>query len=276
MNVQYENYSVLMSVYYKEKPEYLKQSIESMLNQTVPTNDFVIVCDGPLTPELDEVLENYKKQKPEVFNVARLERNVGIGAAVNEGLKHCKNELIAKMDADDIAMPERCELQKARFNSNEKLTVLGGYMDEFDEDFDHPYAMRKVPLTYEAIYNFAKRRQPFNNITVMLKKSAVINVGGYSKMNRCEDYDLYVRLLNEGYYCENLEHVLCRARVERNALSRRSSLETLKWFVKSRWKVYKIHYSSFVDFTVACAAQIVVFVCPNFIQKFLYEKFLRS
>ena len=274
--MQYEDYSVLMSVYYKEKPEYLKQSIQSMLDQTVSTNDFVIVCDGPLTPELDAVLEDYKNQKPEVFNIVRLEQNVGIGAAVNEGLKHCKNELIAKMDADDIAMPERCELQIARFNSNEKLTVLGGYMDEFDEDFNHPYAMRKVPLTYEAIYNFAKRRQPFNNITVMLKKSAVIHVGGYSNMNRCEDYDLYVRLLSKGYYCENLENVLCRARVERNALSRRSSLETLKWFVKSRWNVYKIHYSSLVDFLIACTAQIIVFVCPNFIQKFLYEKFLRS
>lgn len=274
--MQYENYSVLMSVYYKGNPKYLDESIQSMLNQTIPTNDFVIVCDGPLTLELDETLEKYKKAKPDVFNIIRLEKNVGIGAAVNEGLKYCKNELIAKMDADDIAMPYRCELQQKRFNADERLTVLGGYMEEFDEDFEHPYAMRKVPLKYEDIYNFAKRRQPFNNITVMLKKTAIVDVGGYSKMNRCEDYDLYVRLLSKGYYCENVESVLCRARVERNALSRRSSAETLKYFIKSRWNVYRIRYSTLFDFVIACTAQIVIFLCPNKIQKILYEKFLRN
>lgn len=272
----YDSYSVLMSVYYKEKPEYLRQSIESMLNQTVQTNNFVIVCDGPLTEELDNVLEEYKAKNTDIFDIVRLENNVGIGAAVNEGLKQCKNELVAKIDADDIAFPERCELQLAMFNEDEKLTVLGGYMYEFDEDCNRPYSIRKVPLEYEGIKEFAKRRQPFNNITVMLKKTAVLEVGGYSKMNRCEDYDLYVRLLSAGYFCKNMENVLCAARVERNALSRRSSSDTLKWFVKSRWRAYRMNYSSISDVLIACTAQVIVFACPNKIQKFLYEKFLRN
>ena len=109
-----ESYSVLMSVYHKANPTFFHAALESLVNQTVPSNDIVIVCDGPLTPELDTVLEHYQGQYPEMFHIVRLEQNVGIGEAANVGLAHCKNDLIAKMDADDIAVPQRCEWQLAR------------------------------------------------------------------------------------------------------------------------------------------------------------------
>lgn len=271
--MQYENYSVLMSVYYKEKPEYLKQSIESMLNQTVPTNDFVIVCDGPLTPELDEVLENYKKQKPEVFNVARLERNVGIGAAANEGLKYCKNDLVAKMDADDIALTNRCE-KELELLLNEDLALVGSYIDEFQNDGEI-VSVRKVPTEYSEILKYAKQRDPFNNQTVIYRKSAVLKVGGYSDLKRCEDYDLYVRILAAGYKARNIPESLVKYRLTSDTFERRGNFDNLKGFVIVRWKIHRSGFSGLMDFVIPCVGQIFLSVIPGKFRASVYSKLLR-
>ena len=106
-----EKYSVLMSVYYREKPEFLRQSMESILHQTVPTDDFVLVCDGPLNPELDAVIAQMQQAFGPVLYVLRLKQNGGLGKALNAGIQHCKNELVARMDSDDISRPDRCEKQ---------------------------------------------------------------------------------------------------------------------------------------------------------------------
>ena len=107
-----QNYSVLMSVYYKEKPEYLEQAIESVQSQTFPTDDFILVCDGPLNDALDKVIAKKQREMGITLNVVRLAKNGGLGNALNEGIKHCKNELVARMDSDDIAYPDRCEKQR--------------------------------------------------------------------------------------------------------------------------------------------------------------------
>ena len=192
-------YSVLMSVYTKEEPAYLDTAIQSMLDQTVRTDDFVIVCDGPLTAELDAVLERHLAQNPAVLHLVRLPQNIGTGAALNIGLTHCKNELIAKMDSDDISVLDRCERQLKEFAEDDRLTVVGGNILEFTEDPAKPVSRRLVPCDNEGIQKYARRRQPFNNMTVMYKRSAVLKVGGYKAMTRSEDYDLYVRILHEGY-----------------------------------------------------------------------------
>ena len=102
------DYSVLMAVYSKEQPEHLRQAMESIYNQTVPTNNFVLVCDGPLTGELDAAISDMQERFGASLEIVRLANNGGLGNALNEGIKHCKNELIARMDSDDIAYPDRC------------------------------------------------------------------------------------------------------------------------------------------------------------------------
>lgn len=129
-----QNYSVLMSVYHKEKPEYLRQAIESIQVQTVPTNDFVLVCDGPLNPELDAVIAAKQQEMGESLNVVRLAKNGGLGNALNEGIKHCKNELVARMDSDDIAYPDRCEKQINVFNTHPEVSICSGVVEEFTTD----------------------------------------------------------------------------------------------------------------------------------------------
>lgn len=271
-----EPYSVLMSVYIREDPLYFEKAIESILKQTVPTDDFVIVCDGPILPEHEAVLEKYKAAYPGVIHDVHLTENVGIGAAANIGLNACKHELIAKMDADDLAVPDRCEKQLRYFAENPHLAVLGGFIEEFDRDENQPYDVREVPLTNEAIHKFARRRQAFNNVTVMYRKSAVIAVGGYRPLRRAEDFDLYARLLHSGCYAENMPDILVKVRVNRDACGRRTSWETLKGFVHARWLAYRLGFSSIVDFLVASGTQCVMFLFPRKLQNFVYSRFLRK
>ena len=142
-------YSVLMSVYAKENPEYLRESIESIWSQTVKTNDFWVVCDGPLTKELDVVLEENQKAHKEVFHLLRLKENVGLGRALNEGLKCCKNEAVARMDSDDIACKDRCEKQLRVLE--EGIDIVSGTVVEFEKDILHCKAKRTLPLSKEEI-----------------------------------------------------------------------------------------------------------------------------
>lgn len=268
-------YSILMSVYAKESSRFLEKAIFSMLHQTIRTDDFVIVCDGPLTQELDDVLECYSRENPGLFHIVRLPRNVGIGAAANAGLHVCKNDLVAKMDADDIALPNRCELQLNRFTQNGKLAIIGTNIEEFDKDPARPFALRCVPEHNEMIRKFARRRQPFNNQTVMYRKNAVLAVGGYSNLPRNEDYDLYIRMLAAGYEAENLPQPLVKVRVDRDAAHRRASLATLKGCFCSRWRAYRIGYTSLWDFIYCITGQFVIFICPYQLQNLIYSKLLR-
>jgi hypothetical protein len=180
------------------------------------------------------------------------------------------------MDADDISVPNRCEKQLERFAKNSALTVLGGYIEEFDQDPDQPFAIRSVPDTNDQIRHFARRRQPFNNMTVMYRRSAVLDVGGYRPLRRNEDYDLYVRLLHKGYYAENLPFTVVKARVDQHACQRRASWETLKGTVLSRWNSVRLGYSSVWDLIVCCAGETLICICPGKVQQFLYQRFLRQ
>lgn len=271
-----EKYSVLMSVYCGEKAADFEKAVASMIDQTVVTDDFVIVCDGPLTPELDTVIQKFTERHGDIFNIVRLPENKGIGEAANIGLQACKNDLVAKMDADDISVPDRCEKQLKKFDDNRDLAVLGGYIEEFDQDPDCPFAVRSVPDTNEEIRHFARRRQPFNNMTVMYRRSAVLDVGGYRPLRRNEDYDLYVRLLHKGYHAENLPCTLVKARVDQHACQRRASWETLKGTVLSRWNSFRLGYSSVWDLIVCCGGETLICICPGKVQQFLYQRFLRQ
>lgn len=271
-----DNYSILMSVYCKAKPQDLDEAIESMMQQTLVTNDFVIVCDGPLTGELDQILESWEKKHPGVFQIVRLPENVGIGAAANIGLQYCKNELIAKMDADDLSVPDRCEKQVALFAQNNELAVVGGFIAEFEKDTQKPFAIRKVPAQNEEIRKFARRRQPFNNVTVMYKKSAVLGVGSYRNLNRCEDFDLYVRMLHAGYQARNIEDILVNVRVDNEGTSRRASFDALRGVMHSRGHAVKIGFASVWDYLVCVMGELLIVICPDAVRRFIYNKFLRQ
>ena len=205
---RYGAYSVLMSVYSKENPAWLKLAIESIQDQTLPTSDFVLVCDGPLTPELDGVIAEKHCQMGEILMVVRLEKNVGLGNALNEGIKHCRNELVARMDSDDIAYPDRCEKQVAIFNKYPIVSICSGTVMEFSKNPETINCKRVLPEKNKEIIEFAKKRNPFNHPCVMYKKSAVEAVGSYQHFYLLEDYYLWIRMLMAGYEGYNIQEPL--------------------------------------------------------------------
>lgn len=217
-------YSVLMSVYYREKAEYLRLSMESMVTQTVPPEQFVLVCDGPLTPELDAVIAEYEAAYPDLMTVVRLEKNMGIGVALNLGIQHCRNELVARMDADDIAVPERLEIQLAELKKHPEVSAVGGQIAEFYDDPSQITGYRAVPITEEEVRERIKFRNPMNHMTVVLRKSHVLKVGNYQDVPGFEDYFLWASLTANDCSLRNVKDVCCIVRANAGLYSRRGGV----------------------------------------------------
>lgn len=272
--VRLQDYSVLMSVYSGERPAYLRACIDSMLKQTFVTNDFVLVCDGPLTDELDAVVREYE-ERYKFFRPLRLPKNMGVGYCANEGLKMCRNEYIVKMDSDDIALPERCELSLYLMSKHPRIDILGAYISEFDSDTGREIAVKKTPSGNAAIRKYARRRNPFNNPTLVYKKSWVEKIGGYSTVRRCEDYDFVVRMLAAGAVGRNIPKVLVRYRVTGGNYNRRRNWANTRSFIAVRWRIHRSGFSSLWDFTVTTAAQLVMFLLPSSLTGHFYKKLLR-
>ena len=269
-----EKYSVLMSIYKKEKPIYLCLAIDSILKQTVAPDEITIVKDGLLTPELDAILDEYSK-KSDVFNIVGYEKNRGLGLALNYGLEHCRNELVARMDTDDIAKPDRCEKQLRKFAENPNLSLLGSSVDEFYTDPKQVVSRRVVPTSHKEIYEFAKRRNAFNHPTVMYKRSKVLALGGYDNLRRNQDVDLFGRMLYTGLIAGNIEESLLFFRSNDDLAKRRKSWENTKSYIDTIKRFWKMGYSSFSDYAIIAIAQIGMFLMPVKLQHWIYKKFLR-
>lgn len=230
-----EKYSVLMSLYIKEKPEYLDLAIQSMVEQTLMPNEIVIVKDGPITNELQEVLDKYTKKYPGLFNIVGYKENKGLGYALNYGLEYCRNELVARMDTDDISEKDRCRKQVNYFTKNPKLDILGGQIEEFIGDINNIVGKRVVPLKDEEIKKYLKKRCPFNHVAVMLKKSSIKKVGNYKEWYFNEDYYLWIRALLNNLKFGNLEDTLVRVRVGQEMYGRRGGI----LYFNSEYKIQK-------------------------------------
>lgn len=270
-----DNYSVLMSVYYKEKPEYLKEAIDSILNQTVKTDDFVIVCDGPLTEGLNKVIADYVKTYSGLFTVYRLSRNMGLAKALNNGILQCKNELIARMDSDDISAPDRIEKQIAAINEK-KADIVGANIIEFVGNINNTGNSRIVPEKNEDIITFAKKRSPFNHPTIMYKKSAVIAAGFYEDYRFFEDYNLWATMLNMGYKGYNIQENLLYMRGGEEMYKRRGGSSYVGCIYRFKKHLKKIGFIGEKDFLVGVLGHAVVSIIPNGIREKIYSKLLRK
>lgn len=271
----YNNYSVLMSVYYRETPEFLNQAMESIQTQTLSTNNFVLVCDGPLNSALDKVIAAKQREMGMALDVIHLTKNGGLGNALNEGIKHCKNELIARMDSDDIAYSDRCEKQIKIFNSHPEVSICSGIVEEFTARPDIVDARRAPPETNEEIVAFAKKRNPFNHPCVMYKKSAVEAVGSYQDFYLLEDYYLWIRMLMAGYQGYNIQEPLLHMRAGDDMYKRRSGWK----YAKTQIRLFKyMKDQDFIEngqYIQSCVMRSGSALAPNWLRKFMFEKMLR-
>lgn len=268
-------FSVLMSIYKNEKPEYLRESLESILQNTVCPDEIVMVKDGPLTSELEAVLDEYQR-KTGLFHFVIHSKNLGLGLALGDGLVECRNELVARMDTDDICCGERFEKQLSFLNDNPDIAVVGSYMDEFQQDVSHPYSVIILPTDDKAIRRFAKRRNPLKHPTVMFRKTAVIQSGNYRHFLWIEDYDLCIRMLLAGYKMANIPEILVHCRADVKLYGRRGGLKYLKQDLK--FQKFML-YSGFIgrkEYVVNCLGRSAVRLMPNALRAWVYRTFLRN
>lgn len=259
------DYSILLPVYIKDKPEYLVLSIESMLNQTIKSNDFIIVKDGPVTEELDAVIDKYASNSNNHINVVALEQNSGLGAALDYGLRFCKNELVARMDADDISLPTRCERLLELFNNDPDLSIAGTNIDEFYDDPNIIISSRVVPTTDEGIKKYMHKRQPFNHPAIMFKKSEVLRVGSYPHIKHMEDKDLFFRMMNMGCKGANIDESLLLFRSNADSFKRRRGKAYRKATIEVAKKAYKNGYVTYGDYLYMYWGQQFMRILPNWL-----------
>lgn len=269
-------YSVLMSIYYKEKPKWFRIALNSIVNQTILPKEIIIVKDGKLTDELEEIITEFCKKYPHKFKIIGLNKNVGLGLALKEGILHCKTELIARMDSDDYCIPERCEKQLNIFKNNPEYDCVGSYEVEFEEDINNVIAIHKVPEKYDEIEKFMKRRCAILHPTVMYRKSAVLKAGNYRNVMLYEDYDLFIRMVLENKFkCYNIPENLYYIRVNDNFYKRRGGIKYMITAVGFKNTQRRKKYISTIDFIISAGGQAFVCLLPNKIRKWIYLKYLR-
>lgn len=269
-------FSVLISVYKKEKAEYLKQALQSVINQTLKPTEVVIVKDGFLTKELDECIEDFQRQHPKLFKILTFKKNRGLGLALRDGVKACKYEYIARMDSDDISKPDRFEKQFKYIQKHPETTLLGTWITEFSKDEKKPDTITQLPCNHLEITKFAKRRNPFRHMTVIYKKQAVIDSGNYRAFLWFEDYDLWIRMLQKGYIVANIPEYLINVRADEKMFARRGGWQYLKQDCKFQKQLLKTKFICKTDFLINITIRSIVRLIPNKVRSYLYKKILRD
>lgn len=269
-------FSVLMSVYKNEKPEYLKLALESVVKQTLMPNEIVIVKDGLLTKELDQVIDEYQENYKELFKIVAFDKNRGLGLALRDGVLACTHDYIARMDTDDIAKPNRFEKQISFLKGHPKVALLGTWIKEFSKNPQEPDTITKLPCKNEEILKFAKSRNPFRHMTVVLQKQAVLDSGNYRDFLWFEDYDLWVRIIQKGYEVANLPDFLVDVRADGEMFARRGGWKYLRQDFKFQTVLHDSGFISCFQFIKNVGVRSVVRIAPNDMRSFIYKKFLRK
>lgn len=270
-----EKYSVLLTVYIKVKAEYLKLSIKSMLNQTVKPDQIVIVYDGPVTEDVNTVVLDYSHSNEGLFEIVKLPKNQGLAVALNAGLKICRNELIARMDSDDYSKPHRCETQLREFAQDKELALLGSNTQHFkDSPFEPDEKYSNQPLDLDSIKEKIRRNSAFSHPTVMFRKSAVLDCGGYDPiLRRSQDHDLFSKMIYKGYVCRNVKDALVLFRADEDCKLRNRNTESCKARIIIQKRLRSRNQCSLVDFLYVYIGVLAVKYMPRFLYIFLYSLF---
>ena len=275
MSQEFPPFSVLMSVYAKDNPVWVAQALDSVLANTVRPAEVAVAVDGPVPAELHKVLEEYAQKHPTI-KLIPLEKNSGLGMALQKGLEQCSYELVARMDADDISLPDRFEKQLTRFVQEPNLVVLGGAIEEVDANTLQPVAIRRVPCTDAECKKFLKMRNSFNHMTVMFKKNPIVSVGSYQPFHLMEDYYLWARCATKGYVFGNLPDIVLRARVNAEMYGRRGGWKYFKSNAALAGKLRQLGIIGWGTYVFnVCVRFCIQLLIPNTLRGWIYQYILR-
>ena len=229
-------FTVLMSIYHKENANYFNEALDSIWEQqSIKPDEIILVQDGPLNHELDKVIHNWSKKLKDKLKLINLPINVGLGQALNEGLKHCSNNWVFRMDTDDLSVNNRFEKQIHFIKNNPNISLLSGQIKEFDGNPEKIISTRAVPLSHKDILQYALFRSPFNHASIAMKKDIILAEGGYKHHLLMEDYNLWLRILSKNYEVANLPDTLLYVRADAMHGRRRGLL-----YIKSEWQLLKL------------------------------------
>lgn len=263
-------FSVLMSVYKNEKPEFLKLSLASIFSQTVPPTEVVLVEDGPLTDELNDTICKISDEHKEL-KVYPFSENRGLGKALHDGVLLCKHDIIARMDTDDICVPERFEKELMAFEKDPDLDVCSAWIDEFESDFNDIVSVRKLPESHNELYRFGKKRNPVSHPVSMFRKEAVLKSGNYQDFPLFEDYYLWARMMVNGckFYC--IQESLLKFRRSPEMIKRRGgwmyAMTEMRFFNELR----RIGYISWPLLVQNIAIRFTARIVPNSLRTIIYK-----
>ena len=275
MKIINKEYSVLMSVYYKENAKWFEESIQSMFMQTIQPKEFVLVEDGKLTEELENVVKKYKKKYPKTMKVVKLDANVGLGPALQRGVKECSCEYIARMDSDDYSVPNRIEKEFEIFEKDSTIGMVGSNVSEFIDNIQNVICNVVLPEKDEDIIKFSKKRNPFRHPSIMFKKSEVIKAGNYREYYLCEDYDMWLRMIRNNCKCYNIQDNLVYMRISDDFYKRRGGIKYLKSINKFKKEQMTLGYFTKMEYLKSIIPNAIVCLMPNFMRDFVYRKMLR-
>lgn len=272
------SFSVLISVYKNDKAEDFRAALDSITTkQTLKPTEIVLVSDGPVPDDTNRVIADAEKQYPGLYKVVRFEKNQGLGIALQKGLEATSNDIVMRMDSDDIAVSDRFEKQYKYMVNHPDVIVCGGQIDEFIDDVDNIVGHRIVPCTNEEIYKYMVSRCAFNHMTVALRRSVVLEKGNYQPWHYNEDYYLWIRLMIAKAEFANLPEILTHMRVGRDMYKRRGGRKYFKselglqQFMLSNKLISRPRY--WFNVTVRWVVQVAM---PNWLRGMVFQSLFRK
>lgn len=266
-------FSLLLSLYDGEKASNFAQAMDSVVQSARQPDEVVLVQDGPLRPELLDLIEHYERLLPIVR--VPLEQNVGLGKALNIGLTHCSKPWVARFDTDDINEPDRFSAQLEQLELHPEIDIIGSAIAEFVDDPEVIRSYRTAPVSHEEILKYGQSRNPFNHVTVMYRKEAVLACGSYGNEYFYEDYALWVRLLLSGAKGMNIERPLVRVRTDPSMYRRRGGWRYVRQEIAAQHMFYSLGFIGFKRFMLNCVQRTPARLLPPAVREFIYLKLLR-
>lgn len=264
-------FSLLLSVYQGDEKDWLKLAFQSITNQTHLPDEIILVEDGKISRDLKEIIRTFEKNKKKIpLKVISLKQNQGLATALNKGIAACKYEWIARFDADDINLPDRFQKQVDFLRKNPNLDLLGGHSLEFFKISQTSFRVKKIPYNSLDVRAFAKKRNPFNHMTVFYKKSAVLKAGGYEDFPAMEDYHLWVKMLLLNFRLVNLPENFVLQRANQKMFARRRGLK----YLKTEWRLHsfflKSNFINLLEFIRNIILRATVRLIPAFLLQWAY------
>lgn len=267
-------FSVLMSVYSKENPQFLDRSLESIsIGQLLKPDQIVLMLDGKLTQELYDVIEKYRILLGEIFEPIELQNNVGLSKALEIGVGYCKFELIARMDSDDISSPERFAKQVSFLDQNSEIDIVGSFITEFEDDENIIDSRRILPTDPIELSVFARKRCPLNHVTVMMKKQMLLKAGNYEEFKGIEDYFLWGKMIKAGAKLANIDDFLVNVRAGKAMMERRGGVEYAMMEFRLQKKFLEIGFIGLFEFIRNVSIRFPIRIAPKFLRSLIYGIF---